>query len=98
MFALLAMLKTIADRYHRGTVGTFQKLKLYFIQPSDKCIRLWSMGYHQNGVYYLIREANIKISEHFQSKNKTLTELSVFNDIGVLGRYSGCVKDTQRRA
>lgn len=79
------------------------------------------MGYHQNGVYYLIREANIKISEHFQSKNKTLTELcnffyilevriamqqslffyinlAVFNDIGVLGRYSGCVKDTQRRA
>lgn len=34
MFALLSMLKTIADQYFLGSVNTFQKLKLYYLQPS----------------------------------------------------------------
>ncbi|KAI7893761.1 uncharacterized protein EV154DRAFT_416394, partial [Mucor mucedo] len=36
MFALLAMLKTIADHYKHASVEEFKKLKLYFIQPSGK--------------------------------------------------------------
>ena len=36
MFALLAMLKTIADRYKHASVEGFSKLKLYFVQPSGK--------------------------------------------------------------
>ncbi|KAI9361741.1 hypothetical protein BD770DRAFT_382595 [Pilaira anomala] len=38
MFALLAMLKTVADRYTHASVREFRKLKLYFIQPSGKAI------------------------------------------------------------
>ncbi|KAG1050841.1 hypothetical protein G6F43_006907 [Rhizopus delemar] len=36
MFALLAMLKTIADRYKHASVEEFSKLKLYSVQPSGK--------------------------------------------------------------
>ncbi|KAG2233216.1 hypothetical protein INT48_007636 [Thamnidium elegans] len=36
MFALLAMSKTIADRFSYASVELFQKLKLYPIQASDK--------------------------------------------------------------
>ncbi|KAI9325703.1 hypothetical protein BD770DRAFT_334837, partial [Pilaira anomala] len=34
MFAFLAMLKTVADRYSYASVEDFRKLKLYFVQPS----------------------------------------------------------------
>ena len=36
MFALLSMLKTIADQYKHASVEEFSKLKLYFVQPSGK--------------------------------------------------------------
>lgn len=36
MFGLLAMLKTIADRYHFASCESFKKLKLLFLQPSGK--------------------------------------------------------------
>lgn len=36
MFALLAMMKTVADRFSYAPVGLFQRLKLYFIQASGK--------------------------------------------------------------
>ncbi|KAL9555865.1 hypothetical protein MBANPS3_002147 [Mucor bainieri] len=34
MFALLAMLKTIADKYKYASVEDFKKVKLYLLQPS----------------------------------------------------------------
>lgn len=36
MFALLAMLKTVADLYKYASVEEFSKLKLYFVQPSGR--------------------------------------------------------------
>lgn len=36
MFALLAMLKTVADHYKYASVEEFRKLKLYFVQPSGR--------------------------------------------------------------
>ncbi|KAI9022744.1 hypothetical protein CLU79DRAFT_702078, partial [Phycomyces nitens] len=36
MFALLAMLTTIADSYKHASVEEFRKLKLYFVQPSGR--------------------------------------------------------------
>ncbi|KAI9258720.1 hypothetical protein EDC94DRAFT_521452, partial [Helicostylum pulchrum] len=78
MFALLAMLKTIADQYFYGTVETFQKIKLYFLQASNDNIRLWSMEYFQNGMYYFVREAKIKISQGFSQKDKVLADMCKF--------------------
>jgi hypothetical protein len=36
-------LKTVADRYSYASVESFQKLKLYYIQTSDKytCVKKW---------------------------------------------------------
>jgi hypothetical protein len=39
MFALLAMLKNIADKYTFASVDEFRKLKLHFVQPSGKDIQ-----------------------------------------------------------
>lgn len=36
MFALLAMLKTIADKYTFASRGSFKKLKFLYLQPSGK--------------------------------------------------------------
>lgn len=36
MFALLSMLKTIADQYKHASVEEFSKLMLCFVQPRDK--------------------------------------------------------------
>ncbi|EPB91546.1 hypothetical protein HMPREF1544_01677 [Mucor circinelloides 1006PhL] len=56
MFALLSMLKTIADQYKHASVEKLSKLKLYFVQPSGHHIRLWSMQYAKNGPYDFVRE------------------------------------------
>lgn len=39
MFALLAMMKTVADRFDYTSVELFKKLKLYFVQASGKQMR-----------------------------------------------------------
>lgn len=36
MFALFAMMKTVADRFDYASVELFKKLKLYFVQASGK--------------------------------------------------------------
>ncbi|EIE90190.1 hypothetical protein RO3G_14901 [Rhizopus delemar RA 99-880] len=36
MFALLAMLETVADHYKFAPIEEFRKLKLYFVQPSSR--------------------------------------------------------------
>lgn len=36
VFALLAMIKTVADRFSYASVELFKKLKLYFVQASGK--------------------------------------------------------------
>lgn len=36
MFGLLAMLKTIVDRYALASCESFKKLKLFYLQPSGK--------------------------------------------------------------
>jgi hypothetical protein len=43
MFALLGMMKTVADQYSHASVESFQKLKLYYIQASGKytCVKRW---------------------------------------------------------
>lgn len=38
IFALLAMLKTIVDKYYFGNAGTSGQLKWYFLQPAGNII------------------------------------------------------------
>ncbi|KAG1463133.1 hypothetical protein G6F46_009645 [Rhizopus delemar] len=78
MFALLAMLKTIADRYKHASVEEFSKLKLYFVQPSGYHIRLWSMQYAKNGLYDFVREKKILLSEDFNNREEQLVSLVNF--------------------
>lgn len=44
MFALLAMVKSIADYFSHASVDTFAKLKLYYVQASGKEIHVKQEG------------------------------------------------------
>ncbi|KAG1157186.1 hypothetical protein G6F37_006929 [Rhizopus arrhizus] len=81
MFALLSMLKTIADQYKHASVEEFSKLKLYFVQPSGYHIRLWSMQYAKNGLYDFVREEKILLSEDFSTREEQLVSLSRLEEI-----------------
>lgn len=59
MFALLAMMKTVADTFSFASVNTFKTLKLYFVQASGSHIRPWSMRYLSNGLYEYNREDKV---------------------------------------
>ncbi|CAO3703054.1 unnamed protein product [Rhizopus stolonifer] len=78
MFALLAMLKTVADHYKYASVEEFRKLKLYFVQPSGKYIRLWSMQYAKHGLYNFVREKKILLGEDFEEREEHLIYLVKF--------------------
>ncbi|KAI8046957.1 hypothetical protein BDF21DRAFT_428157 [Thamnidium elegans] len=65
MFALLAMLNTVADKYHQAICFTFQKIKIYFLQAADKHIRLWSMQYHQMVCIILYAKQKLKSPKTF---------------------------------
>ncbi|CAO3614937.1 unnamed protein product [Mucor hiemalis] len=43
MFALLAMLKTFADRYTFASCESFKKVKLLYLLPSDRQVRGYLM-------------------------------------------------------
>ncbi|KAI8380415.1 hypothetical protein EDC96DRAFT_490920 [Choanephora cucurbitarum] len=45
MFGLLAMIKTIADKYSYASMATFKKLKLLFLQPYRNALCLWVLSY-----------------------------------------------------
>ncbi|KAF1797067.1 hypothetical protein FB192DRAFT_1402009 [Mucor lusitanicus] len=78
MFALLAMLKTIADQYKHASIEEFGKLKPYFVQPSGRHIRLWSMQYAKNRLYNFVREKKILLSEDFEESEEQLVSLATF--------------------
>ncbi|CAO0799926.1 unnamed protein product [Mucor circinelloides] len=78
MFALLAMLKTVADYYKYASVEEFRKLKLYFVQPSGKHIRLWSMQYTKHGIYNFVREKKILVGEDFEERREHITSIFDF--------------------
>ncbi|OBZ80111.1 hypothetical protein A0J61_11840, partial [Choanephora cucurbitarum] len=49
MFGLLAMLKTIVNKYSCASMSSFKKLKLLFLQPGSDALRLWTLAYSKNG-------------------------------------------------
>ncbi|CAO3614869.1 unnamed protein product [Mucor hiemalis] len=79
MFALLAMLKTLADKYALASTASFKKVKLLFLQPSDREIRLWQMCYKQNGYYEYIRIAKAHVEEEQDSKQACIKSLCTFS-------------------
>ncbi|KAG1034125.1 hypothetical protein G6F43_013459 [Rhizopus delemar] len=82
MFALLAMLKNIADRFSRASPEAFQKLKLYFIQASGKKtnehIRLWSAQYANNGIYKFVLEDKVEVTEDREQVQRSSVSLLDF--------------------
>ncbi|KAI7905980.1 uncharacterized protein BX663DRAFT_247510 [Cokeromyces recurvatus] len=78
MFALLAMLKSTADRFSRATLETFRNLKFYFVQASDEHIRLWSAQYASNGIYKFALEDKVEVTEDRQQVQQSSVSLLDF--------------------
>ncbi|OBZ88209.1 hypothetical protein A0J61_03740 [Choanephora cucurbitarum] len=78
MFALLAMLKTIADKYYFASCQSFKKLKVLYLQPSDCYLRLWQTNYSKNGHYEYIRVAKAVVSEEEKAEEACLCSLNQF--------------------
>ncbi|KAI9267073.1 hypothetical protein EDC94DRAFT_657454 [Helicostylum pulchrum] len=67
MFALLAILKTMADQYNLASVEEF-----------SYHTRLCSMQYARNGLYNFVREKKIVLSEDFDKREEQLEPLLNF--------------------
>lgn len=78
MFALFAMMKTVADRFDYASVELFKKLKLYFVQASDEYLRLWSIQYISNGTYKFNGEDKIVVVEDRSHVEQMLPSLLDF--------------------
>ncbi|GAA5804700.1 hypothetical protein HPULCUR_010203 [Helicostylum pulchrum] len=78
LYALLAMIKTVADKFDFASADLFKKLKLYFVQASDEYISLWSIQYASNGAYVFNRERKITITEERADVKETLNGLIDF--------------------
>ncbi|KAG1046636.1 hypothetical protein G6F43_010887 [Rhizopus delemar] len=91
MFALLAMLETVAEHYKFAPIEEFRKLKLYFVQPSNKYIRLWSMQYAKHGLYNFVREKKILVGEDFEEREEHLASL-----VNFFMTLKSCLEETMK--
>ncbi|KAG1495164.1 hypothetical protein G6F47_009136 [Rhizopus delemar] len=91
MFALLAMLETVAGHYKFAPIEEFRKLKLYFVQPSNKYIRLWSMQYAKHGLYNFVREKKILVGEDFEEREEHLASL-----VNFFMTLKSCLEETMK--
>lgn len=81
MFALLAMMKIVADTFYFASVNTFKGLKLYFVQASGSHIRPWSMRYLSNGLYEYNREDKVEVKEGDHAREAFIPSLDFFLNI-----------------
>ncbi|CAO3614877.1 unnamed protein product [Mucor hiemalis] len=89
MFALLAMLKTLADNYTFASCESFRKIKLLYLQPSGSYLRLWQLRYKSNGCYEYVRIAKARVCEE---KEEGEACINILNDF--MGRMIESLTDT----
>ncbi|CAO3614865.1 unnamed protein product [Mucor hiemalis] len=89
MFALLSMLKTVADRYTFASCESFKKVKLLYLQASGCHIRLWQMKYKGNVCYEYARVAKAKISEEKEVGKACISNLEQF-----MAKMQECLGET----
>ncbi|KAG1176736.1 hypothetical protein G6F46_002079 [Rhizopus delemar] len=73
LFGLLAMLKSIADVYHEGTMKTFRCVKVFFVHAAEETLYLWSLRFEPEGpVYELWLEDMLLIRPDIEDKLEAL--------------------------
>ncbi|KAI9486425.1 MAG: hypothetical protein EXX96DRAFT_626596 [Benjaminiella poitrasii] len=60
VFGMLSMMRTIAQKYNKGTFDTFRKLKVYFLHGHRNAILHWSMSMQTVGVLPMNKEQRVR--------------------------------------
>ncbi|GAN01917.1 hypothetical protein MAM1_0013d01354 [Mucor ambiguus] len=85
MFALLSMLKAVADKYEHVTIETMLKQKVFFLQAYNESLYLWSMKAVEKNLYCLCREKKVAIPHDFLDRQETVLEFICFvNEMKVI--------------
>ncbi|KAI8880635.1 hypothetical protein K501DRAFT_190942 [Backusella circina FSU 941] len=79
MFGLLAMLRTIAQKYRGGSFDTFKTLKVHFIHAKGTALRHWSMSIQAPGVYLMTKEQRVDVPVKFVAKDIELIPFIEFH-------------------
>ncbi|KAI8143394.1 hypothetical protein BJV82DRAFT_514846 [Fennellomyces sp. T-0311] len=61
MFALLAMVKALADKYPMAYFENIAAIKVFFLHVYDDKMRLWSMSTPRKDVYIMRREFSVHV-------------------------------------
>ncbi|KAG2217796.1 hypothetical protein INT45_001121, partial [Circinella minor] len=72
MFGMLAMLRTLAQKYSKGSFDTFRKLKVHFLHGHGDAVRHWSMSVQAPGVFVMNKEQRVEVPVNFFEKNASL--------------------------
>ncbi|KAI9496390.1 hypothetical protein BDB00DRAFT_881992 [Zychaea mexicana] len=72
MFGMLAMLRTLAQKYSKASFNTFQKLKVHFLHGHGYAIRHWSI------VFVMHKEQCVEVPVNFSEKNELLVPFIEF--------------------
>ncbi|EIE76714.1 hypothetical protein RO3G_01418 [Rhizopus delemar RA 99-880] len=69
LYGTLAMLKCVSDTYKFGSMKTFQKIKIFFLQAANNELLLWSLRFEPDGpLCELWLERSLTIDHQFDKK------------------------------
>lgn len=69
MFAVLLMLKTVADELKYASLDVFQTVKIFFVHAAEDKVKLWSLSFNEN-IFHLWREDVLEIKPDFKDKEE----------------------------
>ncbi|GAA5809665.1 hypothetical protein MFLAVUS_003077 [Mucor flavus] len=73
LLGFLSMLKQITDSFHKASIDTFSKIKVFFVHAAGASIRLWSLRYEPQGpVFNFWLETTLEIKLDINDKSKCL--------------------------
>ncbi|KAG1150125.1 hypothetical protein G6F37_000614 [Rhizopus arrhizus] len=70
MFGLLAMIKTLSDKYQYASFEVLKKLKLHFIHVHGTAVRWWTMSIPEKDIYVMCKERRAEIPKTFSKKRR----------------------------
>ncbi|CDH56138.1 hypothetical protein RO3G_05723 [Lichtheimia corymbifera JMRC:FSU:9682] len=73
MFALLSMLKRIANAYNLSNYDQLSELELLFLHAHGDEVRVWGLSTPQEGVYIMSKRLKIKMPNKFSNKAEELS-------------------------
>ncbi|KAI7874548.1 hypothetical protein K492DRAFT_137713 [Lichtheimia hyalospora FSU 10163] len=91
MFGMLAMIRTLAQKYNKGSLETFRKLRIHFLHAHGDAIRHWTLSAQEQNVYIMNKEQKVIVPVDFKEKDVTILPFIQFH----LTLAAGCKESLQ---